>query len=238
MKNYRHMMEQVALSDRKKEEIMEQLETKRTQKRRMPKARTMILAAALAVGCVLSIAAGLPARVYNFATGGRIYMAPGTSEVSMTIEVGGDEAAPVKAEDGRLWLEADGQRLDITDKVDENTHYIYERTDPATGEKGLMVVGGTVEDFGWIEYFIVDGEIRVGSGKNYFDCVTELPDGSEVPFFSLTDEQREQLADEGGESDKISVVIGDEANEVSAITGRIVNRPWYEAALDQLGLNN
>lgn len=231
MNHYRHMMEQVALSGHKKEEIMEQLEMNKTQKRRMPKVRTMILAAALAVGCVLSIAAGLPARVYNFATGGQIYMVPGTSEVSMTI--GGDEAAPIKAEDGRLWLEADGQRLDITDMVDENTPYIYERTDPVTGEKGLMIVGGTVENFGWIEYFIMDGNIQAGSGNNYFDCLTELPDGSEVSIFDLTDEQREQLADEGN---KISFVKDGEVNEDSGITGRVVNRPWYEAALDQLGL--
>ena len=59
MNNYWSMMEQVTLSDRKKEEIMDMLENKGTQKRRMPKAGKLILAAALAVGCVLSIAAGL-----------------------------------------------------------------------------------------------------------------------------------------------------------------------------------
>lgn len=234
MNHYRHMMEQVALSGRKKEEIMEQLEMKETQKRRMPKAGKLILAAALAVGCVLSIAAGLPARVYNFATGGQIYMVPGTNESRVSISIGGDETAPIKAEDGRLWLEVDGQRLDITDKVDENTPYIYERTDPVTGEKGLMVVGGTVEDFGWIEYFIIDGSIQAGSGRNYFECLTELPDGSEVSLFDLTDEQREQLADEGS---KVSVITDGEVNEDIGITGRIVNRPWYQAAMDQLGLN-
>ena len=219
MNHYRHMMEQVALSDRKKEEIMEQLETMETKKRRMPKVRTMLLAAALAVGCLLSIAAAanLPGRVYNFLTGGQVRVMPDMIYGSMT--VGGGEAAPVKAEDGRLWLEVDGQRLDITDKVDENTPYIYERTDPVTGEKGLMVVGGTVEDFGWIEYFIVDGEMKAGSGYNFIS-LTEFPDGS---------------ADESGEGSTISVVNGDEVIEVSGVTGRIVNRPWYQAALDQLG---
>ena len=220
MRKYRHMMEQVALSDRKKEEIMEQLEMNETKKRRMPKVRTMILAAALAVGCLLSIAAAanLPARVYNFLTGSQVYMVPGTNVISASINFG-DEAAPIKAEDGRLWFEVDGQRLDITDKVDENTPYIYERTDPVTGEKGCVVVGGTVEDFGWIEYFIVDGEMKAGSGCNYFSLI-EFPDGS---------------ADEGGEGSTVSVVNGDEVIEVSGVTGRIVNRPWYQAALDQLG---
>ena len=236
MNHYRHMMEQVALSDRKKEEIMEQLEMKETKKRRMPRARTIILAAALAVGCLLSIAAAanLPARVYNFLTGGQIYMDSGTTFANLI--AGGDtEAGFLSAEDGRLWFEADGQHIDITDKISEETPYIYERTDPVTGEKGCVVVGGTVEDFGWIEFFIVDGKMQAGSGYNYFVCLTELPDGSEVPLSSLTDEQREQLADEGGEGNKISIVNGEEVIEVSGSTGRIVERPWYRAALDQLG---
>lgn len=217
MNHYRHMMEQVALSDRKKEEIMEQLETKATQKRRMPRARTLILAAALAVGALLSIAAGLPAQVYNFATGGQVNVMPG--EVSGTFD---NVAAPVKAEAGRLWLEADGQRLDITDKVDENTPYIYERTDPVTGEKGLMVVGGTVEDFGWVEFFIVDGMVYAAQGDNYADYPVELPDGSEVDFFSLTDEQKALLGGKDGED--------------NCISAREVKRPWLQAAVDQLGL--
>ena len=216
MNHYRHMMKQVALSDRKKEEIMEQLETKGTQKRRMPKVRTMILAAALAVGCLLSIAAAanVPARVYNFLTGGQY--STGANEFNITL---GGEAAPVKAENGRLWLEADGQRLDITDKVDENTPYIYERTDPVTGEKGCVVVGGTVEDFGWIEYFIVDGKIQAGNGYNYFHM-------------------EDQTVTDAGIEIVINSDDGTTTREVGGVTGRIVNRPWYQAALDQLGQKN
>ena len=215
MNHYQHMMKQVALSDRKKEEIMEQLETKGTQKRRMPKARTMILAAALAVGCLLSIAAAanLPARVYNFISGGQYLMAPGVNEVNITV---GGEVAPVKAENGRLWFEADGQRLDITDKVDENTPYIFERTDPVTGEKGCVVVGGTVEDFGWIEYFIVDGEMKAGNGYNYFHWEDQNVIDTSIEIVINSDD-------------------GTTTREVGGITGRIVIRPWYQAALDQLG---
>ena len=49
-KEYRHMMEQAALSDQKKEEIMNMMEHTDTGKRRLPKAGTIALAAALAVG--------------------------------------------------------------------------------------------------------------------------------------------------------------------------------------------
>ena len=218
MNHYRHMMEQVALSGRKKEEIMEQLETKGTQKRRMPRTRTMILAAALAVGALLSIAAGLPARVYNFMTGGRIvYTAPGEGSLSV------DANAPIRAEDGRLWFDVDGQTIDITDQVDENTPYIYEHTDPDTGEKGCVVVGGTVEAFGWTEFSIIDGEIMAVLGQNYADYMVRLPDGSNVNRKDLTDEQWKQLTEKDDGSPAVIAV-------------REVIHPWLQAALDQLGL--
>lgn len=220
MNHYRHMMEQVALSDRKKEEIMEQLETKKARKRRMPKARTMILAAALAVGCVLSIAAGVPARVYNFATGSQvIYTGPGEASFSTDVTV------PVRVADGRLWFEADGQTMDITDTVDENTPYIYEHTDPDSGEKGYVIVGGTVEEFGWAELSVIDGKVSAALGSKYVDNLVMLPDGSEVAFSSFT-EAMSQLAEndeEGGET-------------LPDMMGREVPRPWFQAALDQIGL--
>ena len=218
MNHYRHMMKQVVLSDRKKEEIMEQLEMNETKKRRMPKVRTMILAAALAVGCLLSIAAAanLPGRVYNFLTGGQIYVDSGMTYGSMT--VGGAEASFLNVEDGRLWFEVDGWRIDITDKISEETPYIYERTDPVTGEKGCLVVGGTVENFGWIEFFVVDGKMQAGSGVNYFHL-----------------EEDQSVTGSG-----IEVVINSDdgtttSEVVDCVTGRIVERPWYRAALDQLG---
>ena len=100
MNNYWSMMEQVTLSDRKKEEIMDMLENKGTQKRRMPKAGKLILAAALAVGCVLSIAAGLPAQVYNFMSGGTMVNVPGSNYSEFTMPAG----SPLTLENGRIWL--------------------------------------------------------------------------------------------------------------------------------------
>ena len=217
MNHYRHMMEQVALSNRKKEDIMEQLETMETKKRRMPKVRTMLLAAALAVGALLSIAAaaGLPGRVYNFATGGQFSMIPGENGSTMVVD---ELIAPVRAEDGRLWFEADGQHIDITGKIDENTPYIYERTDPGTGEKGYVIVGGTAENLGWAELFVIDGEVKSGAG-NYLNGM-ELPDVSEA--------------------DTIGIIVRDQDGNDVEVSGFICTgvgyRPWYLAALDQLGL--
>lgn len=155
-KEYRHMMEQAALSDEKKEEILTMLEHQDTKKRRMPKAGKIVLAAALAVGCVLSIAAGLPAQVYHFIGGGSVTVDPNTNTAYYD-RLNAVPPAEVD-ESGRLWLTVDDQRLDITDKISEDTPYLYERTDPATGQKGYLLLGGTVDDFGWMEWFQMDGD--------------------------------------------------------------------------------
>ena len=150
-------MEQVKLSDRKKEEIMDMLENKGTQKRRMPSVKALVLAAALAVGCVLSIAAGLPGQVYNFVTGGSVVISEDGGSSNWTI----DEAnAPIVQENGKLWFVNGEERTDLTGLIDEDTPYIYEHTDPATGNKGYVIVGGTLDHFGWAEYF----ESKDGTG--------------------------------------------------------------------------
>ncbi len=135
---------------------MDMLENKTTGKRRFPHAGKLVLAAALAVGCVLSIAAGLPAQVYHFIGGGSVTVDPNTNTAYYDRL---NAVPPAEAdENGRLWLTADGQRLDITDRISEDTPYLYERTDPATGQKGYLMLGGTVDDFGWMEWFQMDGD--------------------------------------------------------------------------------
>ena len=96
---YRHMMEQAALSNEKKEEILTMLDNQNTKKRRMPKAGKIALAAALAVGCVLSIAAGLPAQVYNFMSGGMVSIEGGKTDIVKWESIGEDEQnAPIVLE--------------------------------------------------------------------------------------------------------------------------------------------
>ena len=204
---YRDAMDNLRFTDKEKEHIMNNLmnqEQQNSKGKRIP-LRAALLAAALAVGCVLSIAAGLPAQVYNFVSGGSVAAIPGTNEISMTLN--GEETAPVKAEDGRLWFEADGQKLDITDKVDKNTPYIYERTDPATGEKGCVIVGGTVDNFGWLELLPLDDGGFAASGNNYDTLsIAELCE-----------------AQERGE-DVNALAYGN-------------HQPWLQAALDQLNID-
>ena len=216
MNNYWHMMEQVTLSDRKKEEIMDMIENKQTQKGRRPSVKVLVLAAALAVGCALSIAAGLPAQVYNFMSGGSMMNMPGSDYGEFVMSPDN----PVTLEDGRIWLTANGEKLDITDKMDENTPYIVEHTDKENGTTGYFVAGGTPENFGWVEFPVIDGVIAGSSGCNYEDWWYTMPDGSEILLSDLPMEEQMKLSEENG----------------GGLTFTTVSRPWFQAALDQLGL--
>jgi len=212
-------MEQVTLSDQKKEEIMDMLENKETKKRRMPKAGTLVLAAALAVGCVLSIAAGLPGQVYNFLSGGSVNIMPAGADGS----IGGAEAVfgsaednpPIALGDGKLWFVNGEERTDLTGLIDEDTPYIYEHTDPATGNKGYVIVGGTVDNFGWAEFFQADDGVGCIQGSNYADSYLTI-DGVRQPSYQLSPELVEKLNN-------------DPSYELNT-----VNYPWFEAAMKEL----
>ena len=213
MRNYRSIMEQVALSDQKKEEIMSMIQNHTTGKRHVPRGVKLGLAAALAVGCVLSIAAGLPAQVYNFVAGGVMTVLPGTDQAFFYFT--GEDAIPIVLKDGQVWLEVDGEKLDITSKTDEDIPYILERTDPATGNKGWLIVGGPAGDLGWAELVQI-GDVCSIAGENFCTPGAIDPDSvQDVTNGEYTYDERVYTAD---------------------IVESSVNRPWLDKALDQLGL--
>lgn len=218
MRDYRHMMVQITLSDQKREEIMEMLENQGTQKRRMPKIGKFVLAAALAVGCVLSIAAGLPGQVYNFMTGGSVTFMPSSDGKIGGAEMvlGDEDDTPIVQENGKLWFVGGGERTDLTGLIDENTPYVYENTDPATGNKGYVIVGGTVDHFGWAEFFGTEDGAGSLTGLDYADTYL-LINGVRQPSYQMTEELVEKLNN-------------DPSYELES-----VNRPWFQTALDQLG---
>lgn len=219
MNNYRHMMEQVALSDPKKEEIMEMMENQKTVKRRMPGAAKIALAAALAVGCVLSVAAGLPGQVYNFMSGGSVRVMPvdGEGIIGGAEVVFGNTAdnAPIVLEDGKLWFVNGGERTDLTGLIDGGTPYIYEHTDPSTGNKGYVIVGGTADNFGWAEFFQADDGTGSLQGSNYADSYLTI-DGVRQPSYQLSEE------------------LVDKLNNDPSYELHNVNYPWFQAAMNQL----
>ena len=200
---------------------MDMLENKGTQKRRKPSMKALVLAAALAVGCVLSIAAGLPAQVYNFMSGGMVSIEGGkTDNITDCVkwEPIDEQNAPIVLEDGKLWFVNGEKRTDLTGLIDENTPYIYEHTDSATGNKGYVIVGGTADDFGWAEFFLAEGGAASMTGNNYADTYLTI-DGVRQPSYELSEELVEKL------------------NHDPSYALDTVNRPWFQAALDQLGLD-
>lgn len=220
MKDYRHMMEQITLSDQKKEEIMELLENNQAKKRRMPRAKTLVLAAALAVGCVLSIAAGLPAQVYNLMAGGTLTVDPETNRAIFEVSAN----VPVTLEDGRIMLTANGEKLDITDKIDENTPYIVKNTDEANRTHGYFIAGGTPEDFGWVEIPILYGMVAGATGYNFEKFWCTMDNGTTICLSDLPIEEQMQY-------DKMAY-----GNSDSGLYFTSTNTLWFQAALDQLGL--
>ena len=78
----------------------------------------------------------------------------------------------ISLEDGRLWFVAGGQRVDVTDQVDEETPYVYTATDEE-GNLHYIIVGGTPEDYGWFEGVKTpDGS---GGGSGILHSRTDLP---------------------------------------------------------------
>ena len=53
-------------------------------------------------------------------------------------------------EESRLWVVVRGQRVDVTDQVDENTPYVDTWWDEE-GNLYYVIVGGTPEDYGWYQ---------------------------------------------------------------------------------------
>lgn len=139
------------------------------KKRHVPPLKAVLLAAALAVGCVLSIAAGLPMKTYQLLTGGTMQADVEMSGPNRHIYCNLDDAfpeEPLVLENGRLWLVLNKKRIDITDRIDAETPYIIESTND--GLNGSLIVGGTPENFGWClwQQLPNDGGYSA-NGKNY-----------------------------------------------------------------------
>lgn len=183
------------------------------KKRRMPRRKKLLLAAALAVGCALCVAAGLPTTVYHLATGGTVTVQRGPDGYASYDFSNQFPAEPVVLEGERLWLAINGERTDITGLIDMETPYIVEGADPESGLSNYLIVGGTPEDFGYCSYqeTATGGYAGGGTGGCYTPYCTI--DGVPYDVRDLTPEQYAQR-DPGGDYDEW--------------------RPWYLNAIGQL----
>ncbi|MCI8539405.1 MAG: hypothetical protein HFF18_12240 [Oscillospiraceae bacterium] len=90
----------------------------------------------------------------------------GNSYASGSVETG-DVTDPVELrEDGRLYLTANGEDLDITDLCSYEIPYIYECTGP-DGLRHAFIIGGGLDAIGWAE-FMWDEEGMPEAGRACF----------------------------------------------------------------------
>lgn len=226
------------------------------KKRRMPPLTKVLIAAALAVGCLtLSVMADLPQRVYGAIVGGTVVAEPvqlenGFQSTQYTLtDVNWD--CPIVLEGGRLWLTIDGTRTDITDLIDEETPYIVSRTFPENNSTAHLVVGGTPEDFGFVQYIELDEGIPldVCSSRYWTDWLFTDGHGYSEDSFTTQDwDTVDQLIENHIRKDSLWYKFrnGDASEEERLELARLNNRmggtilvlqyrPWVVNAREQLG---
>ena len=98
------------------------------------------------------------------------------NSVTFTIEKTGD-LSYTTAENGRLYLNLNDEKTDITDQCSETDYYRKDYTD-SEGNTHVLIAGGTVESYGWAEY------IFNSEGKYIFNTMnipTDEADPKDVP---------------------------------------------------------
>ena len=181
-------------------ERVKELVRARVGRRRVQKRRVLLVAAALTVclglvGC--SCAEVYGERIFQLVGGGQITIGDSGEEhyVEDHPSDGYDENGKplvVSLEENRLWVVARGQRVDVTDQVDEKTPYVDTWWD-GEGNLYYVIVGGTPEDYGWYEGVTVpDGS---GGGSGILSSCTDISPGEQnnVEWFTRGQEQVREL---------------------------------------------
>lgn len=170
---------------------------------------TIIAAAIAALGTIT--AASQPQTIIQFFTGAKLVKDEHHSHLKTE-----ESIPPYILEDGRLYFTANNEHIDITDKVNNETPYIYSYNKTEEPEYTVyIVVGGDLDDLGYAE-ILTNGVNRYLSAHN--ESMTISPDtGEEVNPLEV-------------------VPLG------TGIVGedmiKVVNRPWYDRAIEELGLED
>ena len=136
-----------AVKDRVLAQAKAKAPTRRKQK--MPRKKKILLAAALAAAMLLLMAAGYPFVQRQLVNGSLSF---GQDERGKYVSYEQRDNI-IEGEGGRLYFAPeDGERVDITDLVSEETPYIYDGSDPDTELTYYIIMGGTPECYGWLTW--------------------------------------------------------------------------------------
>lgn len=121
-----------------------------TERKPLLRKKKILLVAGLAAALVL-MGAGLPSLVHQVhqLLNTTLTFEQNPDSRSVTYEHG---VSSIEVEDGRLFFVLDKERTDITDFINEDTPYIYDGSDPETGLTYYLIMGGTTENYGWLEW--------------------------------------------------------------------------------------
>ena len=100
--------------------------------------------------CYAATGKSLVHTIIVMADGSNVEISEDDNSVTFTIEKTGDISSTT-AENGRLYLNLNDEKTDITDQCSETDYYRHDYTD-SEGNKHVLIAGGTVESYGWAEY--------------------------------------------------------------------------------------
>ena len=161
-------------TERIKREVIKTVKGKRRT------ARRMAIVAAVLAACLALAGWTYGEQIYQFFSGGWVSIGGADDGPTMAMSNGLDENGDptiISLENSRLWFVADGQRIDVTSQVNENTPYVWTQWEK-DGGLHYIIVGGTPEDYGWFEGIELPGDSGGGSGM--FHSREDIPWGEFV----------------------------------------------------------
>ena len=126
--------------------------------------------------CYAATGKSLVHTIIVMADGSNVEISEDDNSVTFTIEKTGD-LSYTTVENGRLYLNLNDEKTDITDQCSDTDYFRKDYTD-SEGNKHVLIAGGTVESYGWAEY------IFNSEGKYIFNTMnipTDEADPKDVP---------------------------------------------------------
>ena len=122
-------------------------------KRSGKRVRMVLVTAAVALGALVLMAAALP----GFWSMLGVHLSVrdnGDGQIYGYSHFGG-EKCPIEVAEGRVWFTFDGQHIDITGQFDDEHAYVYEMTNPETGQPNYILVGWSAGGIGYGEIVLM-----------------------------------------------------------------------------------
>ncbi len=105
-----------------------------------------------------------------------------TPEGSAVVCIDTEQSTFAYAENGRLYFTGNGENLDITDQITEETPYFYTYTQGSYEITLVVGYADSIENFGTYEFIQEDGAWFTGSGRNFLSHVDE---GEAYPWVGI-----------------------------------------------------